>query len=174
MVETQRTILKSLSSDDVEVLFSYRSLPEVYEFQSWAPQKVEDAISFIDKFSGDTEIKPGQWKQLGIYHKEDEILIGDCGFCVFEDKQGEIGYTISPKYQRQGFGLEIVEALIDFLFRETGIHRIVAKTDPANIGSIKILERVGFRKQGHFIKSVKIRGEWKDDLVLAILREDWK
>ncbi len=101
------------------------------------------------------------------------LLIGDCGFCRTDAEQTEIGYTISPDFQRQGFGAETVRGLVNYLFAEFDVHRITASTDPDNMPSMALLEKVGFRKEGCFRKSIKIRGEWKDDLLYALLREEW-
>jgi len=173
MIYTKRTILKSLSIKDAKDLFAYRSLPEVYNLQSWFPKNISDAEYFIKTYSYNTEITEDQWKQFGIYSNKDNSLIGDCGFCVQSGNQAEIGYTISPFYQRKGIGSEVVESLINFLFKELPLQKIIAKTDPENIGSIKVLERMGFLKEAHLVQNVKIRGEWKDDLVYAILRGEW-
>ena len=173
MISTKRTVLKSLSIDDAKDLFSYRSLREVFKYQCWAPKNISDAEDFVRSYSIYEGIIEGQWKQFGIYSIKDKSLIGDCGFRIQSDDQTEIGYTIAPSYQRKGIGSEIVESLIDYLFNEMLIQKIIAKADPENIGSIKVLKRLGFRKEAHLVKNVKIRGEWKDDLVYAVLREEW-
>lgn len=169
MIYTKRTLLKLLSIKDAKDLFSYRSLPEIYKYQNWLPENISDAKDFIKTYSSNLEITEGLWKQFGIYSIKDNSLIGDCGYCIQTSNQAEIGYTISPPYQRKGIGSEVVKSLIGFLFKEMSILKIIAKTDPENIGSIKILERIGFRKEAHLIQSVKIRGEWKDDLIYSIL-----
>jgi len=173
MIESERILLKPMSKADAAALFAYRSLPEVYQYQSWAPKNLEEADEFISRYSLSKEIVVGQWKQLGIYNRSDSVLMGDCGFCIFEEEQAIIGYTISPEFQRKGFGFEVTNLLVDYLFEKYNLHRLVAKTDPDNIASIKILEKIGFRKEGHSIKCVKIRGKWEDDVTYAILGEEW-
>jgi len=174
MINTTRTHLRPLSLDDVHELYAYRSLHEVYKYHLRAPQTVDDAKTFIEKYSVTAEITPGHWKQFAIYLRSDDALIGDCGFCIFEEVQAEIGFTISPKYQRRGYGIEVVRALVAYLFTEHNLHRIIAKTYPANVGSKTLLERLHFRQEAHLIKCVKVRGEWQDDLVYALLRQEWR
>lgn len=173
MIETGRTLLRPLSRRDAPALFSYRSLPEVYRYQNWAPRDLNEALDFILRYSVNPAIEEDDWRQLGIYHEVGEALIGDCGFRISESGQAEIGYTIAPAYQRQGFGSEVVKSLVSHLFKERHLQRLIARTDPANIGSIRILKRIGFRMEAHSPTSVEIRGEWKDELVFSILREDW-
>jgi RimJ/RimL family protein N-acetyltransferase len=154
------------------VLFSYRSLLTVYKYQQWAPQRVEEARDFIRKFSITHEVKPGNWKQLGIFRQENQRLIGDCGFCL-QGEQVEIGYTISPDYQGQGYGKEAVKALIDFLFRTFPVKKVIARTDPQNLVSIGLLQWLEFIQTGFFPRSIKIRGRWQDDVLFTLTREVW-
>ena len=173
MISTQRTLLQPLPLEDAEALFSYRSLPDVYRYQCWAPKTVSDAEDFIKTYSLHSEIVEGRWRQFGIYAADDRSLLGDCGFCPQDGNQAEIGYTIAPPFQRRGLGTEVVKSLVDYLFKEVSIHKIIAKTDPENVGSIKVLENLGFRREAHLKRSVQIRGEWRDDLVYAVLRDEW-
>lgn len=170
-IESERVVLKPLSLNDAPVLFDYRSRPEIYRYQSWFPENLVEAVAFITLYSVDSVIEIGRWKQLGIYARSGAVLLGDCGFCVQADGQAEIGYTISPQYQRKGFGQEAVQALTEYLFRTIRLRRLTAKTDPDNMGSIRLLKKAGFRQEALIRKNVKIRGEWKDDLIFTLIRK---
>ena len=61
----------------------------------------------------------------------------------------------------------------DDLFRVMGKHRIYASVDPRNLPSIKLLERIGMRKEALFKKSLWFKGAWADDLIYAVLDEEW-
>ena len=103
------------------------------------------------------------------------MLIGDIGIHFLEDDaQAEIGYTISPDYQGQGYGTEAVSAVISYLFTGLRKHRIIASVDPRNTRSVKLLDRLGMRREAHFVKSIVIDGKWCDDCVYAVLREEWE
>lgn len=52
-------------------------------------------------------------------------------------------------------------------------HRIVVSVDPRNTASLRLIERIGFRKEAHFKKSYYLRGEWVDDIIYAKLKEEW-
>ena len=173
-INTARLILRPLVTDDAPQLFTYRSLPEVYRYQGWKASSLEDAKEFIENYSLSEPVCDGNWKQLAIRLRDTDDLIGDCGFHVFDDQQAEIGYTIAPETQGRGYGTETVSGLVAYLFREQNMHRIIATTDPDNTGSTRVLEKLGFRKEGHLKKSILIRGEWKDDLIFALLREEWE
>ena len=185
MIETARTILKPLTIAEAEAIFAYRSLPEVYENQSIVLHDVKQAQDFVLKYSFSPVLQIGHWNQMGIFLKSDGRLIGDCGFCFFEDEQApldgnyptgqaEIGYTISPVNQHNGYGHEAAKGIVDYLFVNRKPHRLVAKTDPLNEGSKRILQKLGFREEGYCQKSVKIRGEWRDEVIFSLLMEEWQ
>lgn len=172
VLKSERLTIKSLSPSDAEALFTYRSDSEVALYQSFSPKNVEEARQFIaDNTAGFNQ--EGCWFQMGVY--VDEELIGDIGihFIGPENSQCEIGYTLSRRAQGKGYATEAVTAVLVFLFNQLGKHRVTAGLDPRNTSSIKLLERIGFRREGHFIKSYLNKGIWEDDLLYALLGAEW-
>nr|WP_257286661.1 GNAT family protein [Halanaerobium congolense] len=84
-----------------------------------------------------------------------------------------MGYSLSLKYQGKGLATEAVTAVLNYLFFDLNKHRVTASVDPDNLKSINLLERLGMRKEAHFKKSVFINGKWKDDIIYAVLKEEW-
>lgn len=171
---TERLLLRTLAPADAPRLFAYRRDPEVARYQNFAPGTEEEARAFIALHTRHFD-REGTWHQLGIFLPGAQELIGDAGlhFLGPENAQAEIGYTIAPRHQRRGYGAEAVTRLVDFVFRDLRKHRLIASLDPANLPSVKLLERVGFRREGLFRQSVLVNGRWADDLVYAVLREEW-
>ena len=89
-------------------------------------------------------------------------------------RQLEIGYFLLPNERRKGYCSEAVNVIVDYLFLAKDTVRIEARTDVRNLGSQKVLEKAGFRKEGTMRKSAFIRGEWRDLYLYSILREEWK
>lgn len=85
----------------------------------------------------------------------------------------EIGFTIAPEHQGHGYAREAVSSLLRYLFEQLGKHRVTAACDPRNTPSVKVLEAVGMRREGHMVESTWAKGEWSDDLLFAILRREW-
>lgn len=63
----------------------------------------------------------------------------------------------------------ITKLFVTYAFTELNLHRIQAEVQPYNVGSIRVLEKAGFHQEGLATKNLKIRGEWKDHQVLAII-----
>ena len=110
-----------------------------------------------------------------IIKKDTKEIIGDSGiyFCDNDNKQVELGCTLDKHYQKKGYAAEALVKLINYIFHEMNKHRITASIDPDNINSIRLFERIGFRKEAHFIKSLFINGKWSDNLIYALLKEEW-
>lgn len=174
-LESSRLAIDRLTTSDADEFFAYRSLPEVARFQDWAPESIGGAEEFI---SGATAIpfnQSGTWFQLALRDNTTGSMVGDVGLHFLEGDvhQVEIGITVAPSRQNQGLASEALDTLLDYLFVELKKHRVVAAIDPGNLASERLLEKVGFRKEGHFKESLSIDGEWVDDVRFGLLRSEW-
>ncbi len=176
VVTTPRLTLSKLAAADAPALYGYRSDPEVCRYQSFEPGSLTDAESFIEKLQPSAFDTAGTWFQFGIRLNDSDLLIGDIGahFLAEEPRQVEIGFTIDPGHQGEGFGTEAVTGLLEHLLLTVGKHRVIASVDPRNGPSVALLERVGMRQEAHFRESLWFKGEWVDDMVFGILRSDWE
>jgi len=100
-----------------------------------------------------------------VIHKADQAVIGDIGFMGGPDQQGvvEIGYSIVPEYRNQGYATEMAHRLIAWAFQEKGINVVTAKCLDDNVGSIKVLEKVGMHRlepEGNRLKWEIRQDEW--------------
>lgn len=174
-ISTERLVLRGIRISDAESIFKYRSNPQIYKFQGWRPQTIEEVKEFICEKVAKIPNIPDTWYQLGILLKETDELIGDIGihFIDSDNLQVEIGFTLSLDYQRKGYATEAINGVINYLFNNLKKHRITASVDPRNTKSIALLERIQMRKEAHFKKSFWFDNEWADDVVYAILREEW-
>ena len=174
ILETERLFIRPIVIDDKNEIFEYRSDKEMNKYQGWIPETIEDVETFIGKISKQINT-PETWFQFAIVNKETHKLVGDLGihFIDSENKQVEIGCTLNKDFQNKGFATESVKKVIDYLFNNLNKHRIIASIDPNNKNSIRLVERIGFRKEAHFVESLLIKGKWVDDLIYAILKKDW-
>ncbi len=89
-------------------------------------------------------------------------------------REGDIGYVLDQRFWGQGYGMEAAGRLLRFGFGELGLHRIFAICDPRNVGSIRVLEKIGMQREGRLREHMLVRGEWCDSLVYAILEGEWE
>jgi RimJ/RimL family protein N-acetyltransferase len=174
LLRTERLVLRRFRARDAAVLSAYRSDPEVSRYQSWeAPVSLAEATRLVDDLR-QGEPRAAGWFQYAIERTDRGGLIGDVG--VRRDdggRQAEIGFTFAPEHQGQGYATEAVRRILDYLLIEERLHRVAADCDARNVRSARLLERVGFRLEGHTVQSTWCKGEWSDDLLFGILASEW-
>jgi len=170
---TDRLVIRAVQKKDAAPIYQYRSHPDVCRFQPWRPQSASEVEAFIDSSFLIPWDMPNTRHQLAICLK-DGALIGDLGIHFLDDYQVEIGYTLSPDFQGLGYATEAVRVLVDYFFKTMKKHRVTASVEPDNARSVKLLERLGFRKEAHFVKSFRMDDRWTDDCIYAMLSEDWQ
>ncbi len=81
-----------------------------------------------------------------------------------------LGYSIAQRWNGHGFATEAVGQALEYAFGEAGLHRVQAAVMPRNTGSIRVLEKNGFREEGYAVGYLCINGVWEDHLIFARLR----
>ena len=172
-ITTPRLVVRTLNVKDSPSLFSYRSLPSIYRFQSFRPNTIEEVEQFIIENTQYFD-KEGTWHQVAL--ELEDTVIGDMGlhFIGPMNLHCEVGYTLNPKYQHKGYAREAVEYVLKYLFEERKKHKVLASVDPENIASIRLLEDLGFKREGVLRKSIYEENEWKDDMIYGMLEEEWE
>ena len=168
-------MMRQLRIEDADSVFAYRSNAVVNQYQGWIPTTINDVRDFItNKVSPEINL-PGTWVQFVIIIKDNNQLIGDIGIHFLDSDafQVELGCTLNKDHHGKGYATEALKEIINYLIDEWNKHRIIASIDPRNLPSVSLFERLGFRKEAHFRESYFMNGEWQDDLVYAILKDEW-
>ena len=174
-IESERLFLRRFRDSDLAPFVAYRNDPEVARYQSWDIFDEREARAFVREMGSAQPGVPGEWFQFAIESKETGGLIGDCALQVDgqEPYRAEIGFTLAREHQGRGFASEAVSRLLDYAFGVLGLHRVVAIADCRNESSLALLERIGMRREGHFLDSVWFKGEWSDEYLYAVLKDEW-
>jgi RimJ/RimL family protein N-acetyltransferase len=158
-------------------LVEYRNHPEVARHQGWelpfTSEMGEQLVSEQAHFDGPVN---ESWVQLAVELRSElrgSETIGDVAVRIHDNgRQAIIGYTIAADAQGNGYATEAATAVVEALFGEAHIHRIVASVDPANVASRRVLDKLGFRFEGRSPSSVFVRGQWYDDDRFALLSSE--
>jgi RimJ/RimL family protein N-acetyltransferase len=174
-LETARLILRHFMDTDLVPFMAYRNDPDVARYQGWEGISEAEAHALIAEQKLVQPGVPGQWFQIAIALKETGMLAGDCALKIDEhdERQAEIGYTLARAYQGKGIATEAVSRVLDYAFRTLELHRVIAITDCENAASVTLLERLGLRREGHFIQNVWFKGKWADEYLYAVLQHEW-
>jgi RimJ/RimL family protein N-acetyltransferase len=149
-LETQHLLLRPFTLEMKKVALSNRPrLAELINAKvpaAWPQEDFADALPFfIERMEQDGS--GAVWDGI-ILHKQDRVVIGDMGFKGGPDEAGavEIGYSIIPKYRQHGYATEMAQRLVAWAFQQPDISAVIAECLDDNIGSIKVLEKLGMRR----------------------------
>ncbi|EJR92227.1 MULTISPECIES: GNAT family N-acetyltransferase [Bacillus cereus group] len=138
-------------------------LPEVFYTEEHQKIRLEQALK---------KAAEGQVYPFGIFLRENDKLIGDISLTqiVRGDLQScYTGFTLDKEHNAKGYTTEALQLVVDFAFRELKLHRIEAGAMLDNIASIRVLEKVGFKKEGIAKGNIRINGKWTDHQIVAII-----
>jgi aminoglycoside 6'-N-acetyltransferase len=175
LLSTPRLVLRRFAEADAPALAAYRSDPEVARYQTWsAPFPPAAAAALAREFAAADPGEPGDF-QYAVALRSAPGLIGDVYVGLHENRmQAEIGFTLAPAHQGRGYAAEAVRRVLAHLFTERGLHHVSAECDARNLRSAALLDRLGFRREGHRVAHTLIKGEWTDDLLFGLLAQDWR
>jgi len=170
-----RVKLRWVTNDDVESLYAIFSNPTVMRYWSTLPMsEIGQARALVaDIHEGFRSQRLFQW---GVARLEDDRVIGTCTLFAINEGQGrgEVGYALGHEHWGCGYMHEALTTLVGFAFDTLRFRRIEADIDPRNAGSLKSLERLGFRREGLLRERWKVNGELQDSMVLGLLEHEWR
>lgn len=173
VLETDRLILRQVTNDDAKSLLTYFSDTDVMRYYGLEPFKsIDDALDEILWYKSIFEKRTGiRW---GISLKGSDKIIGSCGFFnrAVEHSRTEIGYELSKEYWGKGIAGEALESVVKYGFQNLQLERIEALVEPANLASLKLLDRIGFEKEGLLRHYEFTCGKFDDLYIYSILKSD--
>jgi [ribosomal protein S5]-alanine N-acetyltransferase len=176
-LETDRLLLREFVPEDWEAVHRYASDSEVSRFMDWEPfRDGAETRAFLAKKLIAQKARPRRDYQFAVLLKQDNRLIGSCSvaFSHIPSREAELGYNYERAAWGQGYATEAALAVVAFSFREVDQHRIWATCDPANVGSMRVLEKIGMQREGYLREHRWMKSRWRDSLLYAILVQDWR
>lgn len=173
-IETKRLILREFVSSDFEAVHSYASDPNVSKYLPWGPNDESDTYNFLEKIIEYQQENPRYDYEIAVVLKGYDELIGACSIHIsdFKNKEGWIGYCYNKQYWGNGYASEASKAIIKFGFNNLNLHRIFATCSPYNIGSAKVLEKIGMKKEGHLREHKWVKRAWRDSFLYSVLEHE--
>jgi RimJ/RimL family protein N-acetyltransferase len=178
-LRTPRLGLRPYRADDLSAVYDIQSRPEVTRYLLFDVRTLAQVRTALEEriqagepdHDGDRLILA-----LAVVLPETGAVIGDV--VLFwqsrEHRQGELGYIMHPDYGGQGYATEAARMMLRLGFERCRLHRIVGRIDARNVPSARVLERLGLRREAHFVQNEFIKGEWTDEVVYAMLEDEWR
>ncbi len=181
-LETDRLVLREFVASDWPAVEAYQRDERYWRFYEVPEGGAVDRRELVERFVADQARSPRRSFQVAVTLKQDGRLIGNAGVrlrrlvdfgmpeAAFE---ADIGYEIDPSHWRQGYATEAAGAMVAFAFETLEVHRIWAYCLAENEGSWRVMERLGFKREGHLRQNEWMRGRWWDTYLYGLLAEEW-
>jgi RimJ/RimL family protein N-acetyltransferase len=176
-LQTDRLVLRPFEETDFDPVFAMRSDPGVARYLYWEPESEEEARKALNgKLANVSLNDQGDVLALAVVDRESGRLVADVvlHWVSWDHATGEIGYITHPAHAGRGYATEAAAALLAIAFDEIGLHRVIGRTEARNIGSARVLEKLGMRREAHLVENEWVKGEWQSELVYAILDREWR
>lgn len=181
-LETSRLLLRPPTRDDLQTLRELTAR-NADHLRPWSPASPPHRNPLAPtELRAQIERQREEWLKDRTYaflieHRDKHTLIGRMTLSqvVRGPLQGaNLGYWIDREYQGNGLMTEAALKIVQFAFSSLQLHRIQAGTLPHNLASQKVLQKVGFRREGYAKNYLNIAGRWQDHILFALTIEDQK
>ena len=179
-LKTERLLLRPFTLDDVDEVLEYTNDPKWARYQvniPPVPYTRKDAESLVAMFSN-----PAAWVKIGLFQMFAIVfegkVIGEIALNQRnDDRQNErieLTYSLSRQHWGKGLMTEVARAVMNWAFQTYSFNRLYAWCDPRNIGSWRLMEKLGMKREGQLRSHLKWNGEFRDQMYYGILRSEWK
>ena len=174
-LHTERLFLRALTPADLEFVYQHFSDPDVtrYLHDEEPVSTREDAQEIIDFYTRPGVKYHNRWV---VVSKSNNQPIGTCGYHKWQERhfRAEIGYDLEPASWNQGYMTEALTEVLEFGFEKMGLNRIEALVHSQNLASIRLLQKLGFQKEGYLRDYYYQGGEFHSSLTFSLLRKEWR
>ncbi|MBO4849249.1 MAG: GNAT family N-acetyltransferase [Clostridia bacterium] len=176
--ETERLYMREFVKDDAPAVFEYAGNVENTCFLPFSPEPPEEVERFIESRLASQIVSPRRIWDLAVCLKETDELIGSMGLTLKDDmRQAELGYIFNMRFWHMGYATEAARGFLRFGFLGLDLHRVYARCDDKNAASLAVMERIGMRREAHFIKdeytTVFAKKGWRSHYHCAILQKEY-
>lgn len=170
---TDRLFIRPFRSTDLQDVFDIYKDDDTCRYLLHDRWTFEDRQEKFNKKVKNSSLSKETMLSLAVVHETK--VIGDLSVWYTDMKDTvEVGYSFSSEISGRGYATEAVGNLVKKLFDEFHVHRIQAQLDARNTSSQKLCERIGMRKEAHFIKNYWSKEEWTDSIIYGMLLSDLK
>jgi RimJ/RimL family protein N-acetyltransferase len=176
-LRTARLVLRPYTAGDFDDLYAIQSRHDVTRYVPFGVRDRDQVRASLEhKMQAVALTDEGGSLTLAVVLPQTGRMIGDVMLLwrSREHRQGEIGYIFHPDHGGKGYATEAAEVMLRLGFEDLGLHRIIGCIDARNDASARVLQRLGMRREAHFIQNEIIKGEWTDEIVYAILEPEWR
>lgn len=173
-LETERLQLRPFADADAEDLFALQSNAHVLRY--WDSPPWADRSSVARFLAGCRRMaEEGSGARVAIERTCDQMFVGWCTFNSWnpEFRSGSLGYCLNEAAWGRGYATEAAQVLLQWAFDTLDLNRVQAETDTRNLASARVLEKLGFVREGTLREDCIVNGDVSNSWVYGLLRRDW-
>lgn len=168
-------ILKSIALADLKNIHELHLLPETDQYNTLGiPKNLDDTKRIVENWIAENNDESQNHFTFKVELNGTNQFIGliAMNLGTHRFKNAEIWYKFHVDFWGKGYATEAVNKILDFGYNELHLHRIGAGCAINNLGSIKVLEKVGMTREGQKRKVLPLKDGWSDNFEYAILSTD--
>ncbi len=177
-ISTDRLTIRRWKESDWKDQVEYTTDEGVAQYEFWDNTTWAKESKIVEWIRSQNTLEIptlGIWVEFALELKDQGKVIGDVGikYLSDENRTAEVGWTLNPRFQKEGFATEAATAFITACCESLKLHRITSRCDARNRDSYRLMERLGFRREAHHVKACFVKDKWCDEFVYAILNTEW-
>jgi len=174
-IETRRLVLRPFDDGDFAAFAAIQAEPEVARWLYNEPRVGAAAREYFERKKPLTALHAeDDWMSCAVVEQATGALVGDLSlhWVSVEHRTAEVGFLFAPAVQGRGYATEAARAIVGWAF-SAGFHRVIGRTEARNAASARVLEKLGMRREAHFVENEWVKGEWQSEFVYAVLEREW-
>lgn len=172
-LKSERLHLKPISISDLEAIHQLHSLPETDEFNALGiPENIEQTQAILEQWISENQKEDNRIFTFTITAENQFIGLIALNLGKEKYRNAEVWYKLHIDFWNKGYATEALKTIINFGFNELKLHRIGAGCAVENIGSVRVLEKVGMTLEGRKRQNLPLKTGWSDNFEFAILSSD--
>lgn len=175
-LETERLLLRDAQLSDADAVDRYAGDEQVVKYLFWGPNSPERTREVLQFRVNHQQVDPARRAlELAIVDKSSNEVVGGAGLRVADSDalDADLGYVLARAKWGQGIVTEACERLLEVAFGWFGLHRVWASTDADNLASQRVLEKLGLRREAHFVQNKLVKGQYRDTLIYALTEAEY-
>ncbi|MFF2747101.1 GNAT family N-acetyltransferase [Kitasatospora sp. NPDC058048] len=175
-VVTDRLVLRSFTEADIDDLHDIQRRPDVTRYLLWDARTREETRTALATRISESELAgEGDNLAVAVELRESGRLIGEFNLDWLSAELGraEIGFVMNPDHGGRGYATEAGREVLRLAFERYGFHRVVGMCNGDNVSSMRLMERLGMRREAFFVQGEMLKGQRADLAVYAMLGTEW-
>ena len=175
-IATERLLLRPFETSDLDALCEIHADERNARYLYNEPRTREQTEELLErKKAGSAISAEGEWLSAAAVLRSTGDLVVDVSLLWASQlhRQGEIGFIVHPAHHGHGYATEAARPLLAFAFDTLRLHRVYGRLEARNVGSARVLEKLGMRREAHLVENEWVKGEWQSELIYALLAREW-